>query len=318
LVAAGFSLRQHRRDACATKNIFDQKHHVMQSNREKLTPAASTPPHGGGVYDLARRLGVKVHDLLDFSANINPLGFPPGLTPAVLKALEEIVHYPDRQCLALRRDLAAYHGLSPEQILVGNGSTELIFLLARALAPRKGLIVAPAFSEYEAALSAARVPVEFHLSGEADNFTLDGALDPRGADLVFLANPASPSGALLPEQRLLAALKTVEAAGAYLALDEAFVDFVEEASLSPSFSASRGCAWVTSWRRRNSSNVWPEPRSPGRWAPWPRPWGGPAWRTGSLWPAAGSWCRRNGNISLIACPPCPGCSPSPARSTTCW
>ena len=44
-------------------------------------------------------------------------------------------HYPDRRCLDLRRDLAAYHGLSPEHILVGNGSTELIYLLARALKP---------------------------------------------------------------------------------------------------------------------------------------------------------------------------------------
>jgi threonine-phosphate decarboxylase len=192
---------------------------------------ASVPRHGGGVYDLARSLGVKVSDLLDFSANINPLGFPPGLAPAVLKALEETVHYPDRRCAALRRDLAAYHGLAPEQILVGNGSTELIFLLPRVLAPLQGLIVAPAFSEYEAALAAARVPAAFHLTGEADNFTLAGALDPQGADLVFLANPASPSGALMAAQHLRATLETLEAAGAYLALDEAFVDFVEEASL---------------------------------------------------------------------------------------
>jgi threonine-phosphate decarboxylase len=208
----------------------------MPTNREKLSPAATPPPHGGGVYDLARRLGVQVTDLLDFSANINPLGFPPGLTPAVLQALEEIVHYPDRQCQALRRDLAAYHGLALEQILVGNGSTELIFLLPRALAPRKGLIVAPAFSEYEAALAAARVPVVFHPTGEADSFTLGGALDPRGADLVFLANPASPSGARVAEKHLLATLEMLKAAGAYLALDEAFVDFVEEASLKSALS----------------------------------------------------------------------------------
>ncbi len=192
----------------------------------------STPKHGGDVYHLARSLGVQVKDLLDFSANINPLGFPPGLKPALLGALEGICHYPDRRCWELRRDLAVYHGLSPEQILVGNGSTELIFLLARALAPAKGLIVAPAFSEYEAALQVAGVPVEFHLTGEADNFTLGhGALDPRGADLVFLANPASPSGALLSPEHLIEIISALDAAGVYVVLDEAFVDFVEEASL---------------------------------------------------------------------------------------
>ena len=73
-----------------------------------------TPPHGGDVYHLARTLGVNLGDLLDFSANINPLGFPPGLTGAVQEALKEIVHYPDRRSLKLRAALAAYHHLTPE------------------------------------------------------------------------------------------------------------------------------------------------------------------------------------------------------------
>jgi threonine-phosphate decarboxylase len=196
----------------------------------------TTPPHGGDVYQLARDLGLAVHDLLDFSANINPLGYPPGIEAAVSEALTEICHYPDRRCLALRRDLAAYHGLSPGQILVGNGSTELIYLMARALRPAKGLIVAPAFSEYENALGAAGVPVDFHLTGEADNFTLAGPLDLRGADLVFLANPASPSGALVDPRRLGELAAALDAAGVWLVLDEAFIDFVEEASLKASLA----------------------------------------------------------------------------------
>jgi threonine-phosphate decarboxylase len=195
-----------------------------------------TPPHGGDVYHLARALGVEVQDLLDFSANLNPLGFPPGLKQAVLEALQKICHYPDRRYLDLRRDLAAYHGLTPEQILVGNGSTELIYLLARALKPGKSLIVAPAFSEYEQALRMAQVPVDFHLTREADHFTLGAALDPRGADLVFLANPASPSGALIPPARLLALITALDDAGVRVVLDETFIDFVEEASLKAHLS----------------------------------------------------------------------------------
>ncbi len=191
----------------------------------------TTPRHGGDVYHLARSLGVEVKDLLDFSANINPLGFPPAIPRAAQEALAEIGHYPDRRCLELRRRLAAYHHLSPGQILVGNGSTELIYLVARALKPQKALIVAPAFSEYEQALEAAGVPVDFHLTAEADHFTLGDSLDPRGADLVFLAHPASPSGALLHRDRLLGLAAALDRAGTCLVLDEAFVDFVEEASL---------------------------------------------------------------------------------------
>ncbi len=191
----------------------------------------NTPPHGGDVYHLARTLGLELADLLDFSANINPLGFPPGITGAIQQALGEIVHYPDRRCLELRRELAAYHHLSPEQILMGNGSTELIYLVARALAPRQALIVAPAFSEYEHALKVAQVPVAFQVTTEAQNFTLDQPLDPKGAELVFLANPASPSGVLLAPELLLEVAAALDAAGVYLLLDEAFIDFVEEASL---------------------------------------------------------------------------------------
>ena len=191
-----------------------------------------TPPHGGDVYHLARTLGVELADLLDFSANINPLGFPPGLPVAVQEALAEIVHYPDRRCLELRRDLAAYHDLTPEQILVGNGSTELIYLVARALRPRRGLIVAPAFSEYEHALNLARVPVDFpsHRGGRT---ILPSSEVPDAPG----RRPGLPGQSRQPQRgpagpgAVPAGWRPVEAAGAYLLLDEAFVDFVEEASL---------------------------------------------------------------------------------------
>jgi threonine-phosphate decarboxylase len=197
-----------------------------------MTDLPEKPPvHGGDVYQLARTLGIELDELLDFSANINPLGFPAGLDGAVQEAMRRIVHYPDRRCLELRQALAAYHGLRYEEILVGNGSTELLFLAARALRPRRGLIVTPAFSEYEQALNAARVPVAVHPTTESHHFTLHEVPELQTGDLVFVAHPASPSGARLDPELFLALAARLEAAGAYLLLDEAFVDFVEEASL---------------------------------------------------------------------------------------
>lgn len=193
--------------------------------------AHPVPEHGGDIYGIARELGLAPGELLDFSANINPLGFPPGLPAALMAALPEVVHYPDRHCTALREELAAYHGLKPEQILVGNGSTELIYLLPRAFRPRRGLIVAPAFSEYDKALRAAGAEVRWHYTAEADGFALSEALDPGEAELVFLANPASPSGALVPPERLAEVVQCLTSRGAVVVLDEAFIDFVEEASL---------------------------------------------------------------------------------------
>jgi len=77
----------------------------------------------------------------------------------------------------------------------------------------------------------AKISVDFHVTQEADNFTLTEPLKARGADLIFLANPASPSGALLPPARLAPIVAALDAAGVYIVLDEAFIDFVEEASL---------------------------------------------------------------------------------------
>jgi threonine-phosphate decarboxylase len=172
-----------------------------------------------------------VDDLVDFSANLNPLGYPPGLARALNDALPRVVHYPDRRCGALTAALAGFHGQDPAAILVGNGSTELIFLLVRALKPQKALIIAPAFSEYAQALTATQVPLAYHYTAETQHFTLGGPVSANGADLVFLANPASPSGALVPPDRLAAIISPWLAAGARVVLDEAFIDFAEEASL---------------------------------------------------------------------------------------
>ena len=73
-----------------------------------------TPPTGATCITWPAPWG-SLGDLLDFSANINPLGFPPGLTGAVEEALKEIVHYPDRRSLKLRAALAAYHHLAPRR-----------------------------------------------------------------------------------------------------------------------------------------------------------------------------------------------------------
>jgi threonine-phosphate decarboxylase len=120
--------------------------------------------------------------------------------------------------------------------MVGNGSTELIYLVARVLKPRRGLIVIPAFSEYEHALSVAGVPVAFHATTEAHNFALHEVFEAQAGDLVFLAHPASPSGALLDPELFLNLAAHLDAARAFLLLDEAFIDFVEEASFKSHLS----------------------------------------------------------------------------------
>ena len=157
------------------------------------------------MYHLARSLGVELGDLLDFSANINPLGFPPGLTGAVQEALTRDRPLPGPPLSwSCAHDLAAYHHLTPEEILVGNGSTELIYLVARALKPAGGSLSPRPSANMSMPWTVAGVPVAFHPTAEAHNFTLHEVPEPQAGDLVFLAHPASPSGVLLDPELFLA------------------------------------------------------------------------------------------------------------------
>jgi len=200
--------------------------------------------HGGTVFALARALGIAPEELSDFSASINPLGPAPGVREALSDSFNRIVHYPDREAAELRRALAGFHGIDASRIAVSNGSTELIHLLPRILPGRKGLIVAPAFSEYARSLERAGWETDYLILGPGDGFAFSlELLEERlaeGFDLLFLCNPANPTGALLPLTVVEKIHTLCGNAGTFLVLDEAFMDFCEEESAKRVICAGAG------------------------------------------------------------------------------
>ena len=108
--------------------------------------------HGGDIYSAARELKRDPTEILDFSASINPLGPSPQVWKAITASRHLLSHYPDPNCWDLRQALATFWRIDPEQIVVGNGSTELIEALPRALGIHRLLVVHPTFSEYAAAM----------------------------------------------------------------------------------------------------------------------------------------------------------------------
>jgi len=96
--------------------------------------------HGGNVKENSEKQGIYKNDILDFSSNINPLGIPIELEKAIIEGINELKFYPDNRFLDERKALANYHSVSPDNCLTGNGATEIIFLLMRALRPKKGAI----------------------------------------------------------------------------------------------------------------------------------------------------------------------------------
>ena len=200
---------------------------MAECRKRKETEAAGFL-HGGDLEGAAEKSGFAPSDLLDFSANINPLGMPPGVREAIVESMDRALFYPDSFCRKLRKALAEHTGQKTEYILCGNGGADLIYRLVYALRPKKALVTAPAFAEYEEALVQTGTELLFHELGEApvtDSFL--EKLSPE-LDLVFLCNPNNPTGLLTEKPLIQKLLDRSRELGVRVLLDECFLDFVPE------------------------------------------------------------------------------------------
>ncbi|MCJ7782664.1 MAG: cobyric acid synthase, partial [Desulfobacterales bacterium] len=186
--------------------------------------------HGGNIRKLALEAGRSPEELLDFSANINPLGPPDWLRPLISSRLSSLVHYPDPDSSSLRASISKHYGVKEEDVLVGNGSTEIIHSLPRALSIDSALIPVPSYSDYVNAVELAGKLVEKIFLKEEEAFQLDLSLLNKkisSGQLVFIGQPNNPSGLLVDP----VALRTLASKhpSTLFVIDEAFFDFVEEA-----------------------------------------------------------------------------------------
>ena len=178
--------------------------------------------HGGNIYGY--------ENILDFSANINPLGAPESIKKAIAANVADIEKYPDPNCTELRKRLAEHESVSADNIVCGNGADDLIFRIVHALKPRKALICAPTFSEYSRALSEAGCEICEHQLSEPDNFDVDerlpDALD-SSFDICFVCNPNNPTGHLIAPEILKTLARKCSENGIVLVCDECFLGFAE-------------------------------------------------------------------------------------------
>jgi len=189
-----------------------------------------TERHGGNLLKIALSSGKPVGEILDFSANINPLGPPEGFRPLISARTGDLVHYPDPECTDLVRAFSVRYGVSLEEILMGNGSTELLFMLPQLLGKERALIPCPAYADYARAAELAGLAVKLLPLREEAGFAPDlAAIEAllRGDEILFLGRPNNPTGQMIPA----AALRELAARHPETAfvIDEAFADFAPEA-----------------------------------------------------------------------------------------
>ncbi len=202
--------------------------------------AASPPAHGGQLHAIAEQFSVPVTALLDFSASIVPGGPSPRVTRAIANSLskpEELRAYPDLESWALRAALASYAHVSAFNVVVGNGMVPLLSATLRAMAARRCMIPVPAFGEYRRTLRREGVAVETWPLSDATGFQPDleqlvASCAERECDTLLLTNPHNPTGAVLAAAELSAAVQQAQRKGIRILLDEAFIDFVPQVSLS--------------------------------------------------------------------------------------
>lgn len=177
--------------------------------------------HGGNIY------GNEIE--YDFSVNLNPLGPPKSVQDALVAALNHVEEYPDPEYRELRRGLANYWQLAEEQLVLGNGASELIPGIIRTLAPKTCMVTAPCYSGYETALNAAAPSCRIHripLRAE-DDFILPENICQEIArvkpNLLILTNPNNPNGKRISANRLREIADACRTAGTMLLVDECFL-----------------------------------------------------------------------------------------------
>jgi len=176
--------------------------------------------------------GADSRALIDFSVSTNPFGPPPAALDAYHRAAEAIGSYPEPYAATLTAAIAASLGVAPANVLAGNGSTQLIYLIARVLRPLRPVVVIPTFSEIANSLltlPATAVPVllrrdhRFRLEMDAIDEALAG-----GADALFLGRPNSPTGICIDVAQMTAIVRRCSTRGCWCVVDEAFIDFADD------------------------------------------------------------------------------------------
>ena len=119
--------------------------------------------HGSDLEAVARYFHLPQEEIICFGANVNPLGLSSSVKNTLAEHLEIISSYPDRDYSSLKKQISNYCHVCPQNIVVGNGCTELISLFIQLLKPRRALLPIPSYSEYEREIALSGGTVEYFL-----------------------------------------------------------------------------------------------------------------------------------------------------------
>lgn len=187
--------------------------------------------HGSDLEKIEQVYGIKKEDIISFSANVNPLGVSFRLRETLANHLDAITTYPDREYTSLRKCIANYVSTDYNNVLVGNGSSELISLFIQLNHPKKALIVGPTYSEYEREVSLGGGRTHYFRLPENDNFRLcpEKLIEElsHNVDLLILCNPNNPTGSVVVREDMYTILDYCKQKDITVLVDETYIEFAE-------------------------------------------------------------------------------------------
>lgn len=187
--------------------------------------------HGSDLEKIEEIYGIRKEEIVSFSANVNPLGVSPLLRTTLSDRIDAITSYPDREYTSLRKCIAEYCNTDYENIIVGNGSTELISLFIQIEHPKKAMVIGPTYSEYEREISLGGGTTLYYPLKEKDNFKLDvedfiSHLN-ESIDLLVICNPNNPTSSCISRKDMRHILDACKQHDIYVMVDETYVEFAE-------------------------------------------------------------------------------------------
>lgn len=184
--------------------------------------------HGGNIYE------TKIS--YDFSVNINPLGINANVKNAVLNAVNNIEHYPELESNKLCKKIAEVFGLNKNNVVCGNGASELISTVFQAVKPSDVVLASPSFSGYEVAASSFNSRIHYFNLDEKKDFNIDLSdaehlfkqLEESNANMLILANPNNPNGSLIVKDVISKIADYCEDKKIIFLIDECFIELTED------------------------------------------------------------------------------------------
>lgn len=175
------------------------------------------------------------NDIIDFSVNINPFGYPKGIESYIIKTLKEINKYPEIDGVTSKKYIANNLGVNHENIIIGNGAIELIYLYAKLFINKDIVVIQPTFNEYQRAFAPYNCRLINYITMEEEEFKINASklmsfLKEIKPDLVILCNPNNPTGSFMPYEEMLEIFKYSKEENISWLIDESFIDFTDKES----------------------------------------------------------------------------------------